>query len=97
MKRYLFWISLVLSGVYFYMWHRHFSVNFSLIFAFVPVVNLGYILREQAKTLEGYIISQKIIYFGGCFLLLFIMLNIFDMCKVKLPKKIKMFSYCAVL
>lgn len=94
----IFWISLVLSGVYFYMWHRHFSVNFSLIFAFVPVVNLGYILREQAKTLEGYIISQKIIYFGGCFLLLFIMLNIFDMCKVKLPKKIKMFFFlCSVV
>lgn len=94
----IFWISLVLSGVYFYMWHRHFSVNFSLIFAFVPVVNLGYILREQAKTLEGYIISQKIIYFGGCFLLLFIMLNIFDMCKVKLPKKIKMFFLlCSVV
>ncbi len=94
----IFWISLVLSGVYFYMWHRHFSVNFSLIFAFVPVVNLGYILREQAKTLEGYIISQKIIYFGGCFLLLFIMLNIFDMCKVKLPKKIKLFFFlCSVV
>ncbi|MCR5390044.1 MAG: HD domain-containing protein [Lachnospiraceae bacterium] len=94
----IFWISLALSGVYFYMWHRHFSVNFTLIFAFVPVVNLGYILREQAKTLEGYIISQKIIYFGGCFLLLFIMLNIFDMCKVKLPKKIKLFFLlCSVV
>lgn len=94
----IFWISLVLSGVYFYMWHRHFSVNFSLIFAFVPFVNLGYILREQAKTLEGYIISQQIIYFGGCFLLLFIMLNIFDMCKVKLPKKIKLFFLlCSVV
>ena len=94
----IFWISLVLSGVYFYMWHRHFSVNFSLIFAFVPVVNLGYILREQAKTLEGYIISQKIIYFGGCFLLLFIMLTIFDMCKIKVSKKIKMFFFlCSVL
>ena len=94
----IFWISLVLSGVYFYMWHRHFSVNFSLMFAFVPLVNLGYILREQAETLEGYIISQKIIYFGGCFLLLFIMLTIFDMCKIKVSKKIKMFFFlCSVL
>lgn len=94
----IFWISLVLSGVYFYMWHRHFSVNFSLMYAFVPLVNLGYILREQAETLEGYIISQKIIYFGGCFLLLFIMLTIFDMCKIKVSKKIKMFFFlCSVL
>ena len=94
----IFWISLVLSGVYFYMWHRHFSVNLSLIFAFVPVVNLGYILREQAETLEGYIISQKIIYFGGCFLILFIVLNIFDMCKIMLAKKVKMFLFlCSVL
>ena len=89
----MFWLSLALTCAYFYVWHRHFSVNFSLIFAFIPIVNLGYVFRAQVDTLEGYIISQEIIYLGGCFLLLFIMLNIFDMCKVRLPKWLKMLFF----
>ena len=80
----LFWISLILTGIYVHMWHKHFSVNFSLIFAFIPRVNIGYVFKCQAGSAEAYLIATDLIYLGGCFLILFIMLNVFDMCKVEM-------------
>ena len=80
----LFWISLILTGIYVHMWHKHFSVNFSLIFAFIPIVNIGYVFKCRAGSAEAYLIATDLIYLGGCFLILFIMLNVFDMCKVEM-------------
>lgn len=89
----LFWISLFCTVLYFYMWHRHFSVYFSLIFALIPIENLGYVLLSQAKSMDAVTLSIKVTYIGGCFLILFIMLNIFDMCKIKFPKWARMSAF----
>ncbi|MCR5586077.1 MAG: hypothetical protein K6F77_00910, partial [Lachnospiraceae bacterium] len=82
----MFIMSVILAGVYVFLWHKHFNVFFSLIFAFIPIVNLGHYLKATATTLEEVIIAQKIIYLGGCFLILFISLYILQNCNIKVPK-----------
>ena len=79
-------LSVVFTCIYAFLWHKHFSVNFSLTFAFVPIVNLGYVIFAEAKTLEGAVIGQKFIYLGGCFLILFITFYVFDMCRIVIPR-----------
>ncbi|MCR5203179.1 MAG: HD domain-containing protein [Lachnospiraceae bacterium] len=68
------------------MWHKHFSVNVSLIFAFIPLTNLAYVILIHAKTLDVALVATKMTFMGGCFLILFITFYIFNMCQVKMPK-----------
>ncbi|MCR5624373.1 MAG: HD domain-containing protein [Lachnospiraceae bacterium] len=81
-----FIISVLFSCIYVYLWHKHFSVNFSLMFAFIPIVNMGYAMLTYATSLEAALLATKVIYLGGCFLILFITFYIFDMCEIILPK-----------
>ena len=36
-----FAVSMLCAAIYIYMWHRHFDVNFTMIFALVPIACLG--------------------------------------------------------
>mgnify|MGYP002624148127 CR=1 FL=1 len=81
-------LSLVLSLTYAFQWHKHFPVYFTLIFAFVPIANLGYLLLSQATTLEAALNAYKITYISGCYLITFITLCIFSLCNVKLNNKL---------
>ena len=82
----LFLISLILTVIYAVIWHKHFSVHYSLIFLLIPVAQLGYLLLEGADCLESALTAQKLVYLGGCFLQLFLMLSIFRLCNVELGK-----------
>ncbi len=84
----LFCASVVLSLIYARMWHRHFSVNFTIIFTLIPIVELGYMLSAYARNLAEYVVSLKIIYIGGCYLILFLTFYIFNMCQIELKKSI---------
>lgn len=85
--------------IYIYMWHKHFDVNFTMIFTLVPVANLGYLMMSKADSLEGAIAAQQIIYIGGCFLQYFILLSILNLCKIELKKWVRpaLFGICAIL
>lgn len=85
----LFVLSLILSAGYIYIWHKHFDVNFTMIFTLVPISCLGYILYSLSKTLEGVLICQKIIYIGGLFLQYFILLGILNLSRINIPKWIR--------
>ncbi|MBQ3856134.1 MAG: hypothetical protein II762_05550, partial [Ruminococcus sp.] len=78
--------SLICAVIYIFMWHRHFDVNFTMIFTLVPVACLGYFLSSMAETLGEALFAVKIIYLGGCFLQLFIVLNIFGLCKIRISR-----------
>ena len=79
-------ISLALTLMYVFIWHKHFDVHFTLMFTFIPINNLGFLLLSIATTLESAIVANDIVYMGGCFLMLFIMMCILDRCDMKLPK-----------
>ena len=72
-----FGISVLLTLCYTFMWHKHFDIHFTLIFSFIPITNLGYVLMVHSHELETALTSLKVTYIGGCYLILFIMLNIF--------------------
>ncbi len=80
----LFGLSVLLTLIYIFIWHKHFDTHISLIFAFIPVANLGYAMLAHARTLDAAIASAKITYIGGCFLALFITQSIFGLCHIKM-------------
>ena len=86
---YAFFLSLFLTTIYVYKWHKHFEVNISLIFTIIPIANLGYLMEMTAKTKEGFIYGTKIEYIGGCFLILFINLCVFRLCGINIRRWIR--------
>ena len=95
----IFAASLTCAALYIYIWHKHFDVNFTLIFTLIPIACLGYLLSALARSLEAAIIGQQIIYIGGSFLQLFIVFSIFNLCKVEVPKYLRLilFAFCAIV
>ena len=95
----LFMVSLVFAAVYIFLWHKHFDVNFTMVFTLVPVACLGYLLSSLVTTLDGAVIAQQIIYIGGSFLQLFIVFSIFNLCHIELPGwlRVAMFAVCAIV
>lgn len=82
----MFTLSLTLSLIYTAMWHKHFDIHFALIFAIIPVSNLGYIIVSHSETMEAAIWGRKVVYIGGCFLMLFIMQSIIVMCHLRVSR-----------
>ena len=80
----LFGLSVLLTLIYIFIWHKHFDTHISLIFAFIPVANLGYAMLAHSRSLDTALASAKITYIGGCFLALFITQSIFGLCRIRL-------------
>ncbi len=95
----IFAFSLLCAAVYISMWHKHFDVNFTMIFTLVPVACLGYLLASLVSTLEGAVIAQQIIYIGGIYLQLFIVLSILNLCQIDLPGWVRtlLFAVCTIV
>ena len=95
----IFVISLLFAATYIFMWHKHFDVNFTLIFPLVPVACLGYLMTAAATSLDGAVRATQIVYIGGCFLQLFILLSIMNLCGISIKRWIRsaLFAVCALL
>ncbi len=81
-----FIVSLALMGFYALIWHKHFPVVFTLIFAFVPIANLGTLYQVNAQNVREAILGIKITYLGSSYLILFILLAIFELCNLNLKR-----------
>ena len=44
----VFLLSILMTLLYMYKWHKHFAVHIAMVFVLVPVVNLGYVLFSRA-------------------------------------------------
>ena len=86
----LFILSIVLTGAYFFRWHRHDNIHLSLVFTLVPVINLGYVLMIRATTPEAALMALKFSYLGGCYLELMLMMVIFDLCGIQVNRWIRL-------
>ena len=99
-----FAISVVLMLSYVFIWQKHFDAHLSLIFLTIPLANLGYCFMARATNIQEALLGNKICYFGGCFLPLFVTLAIFGICKINLNKHLRVIillsgvvSYLSVL
>ena len=81
-----FGISLLLTLIFVLMWHKHFDVHFALMFAFIPIANLGFLMKAMSDTLGEAIVANDIAYLGSCFLMLFITICVLERCNFHLPK-----------
>ncbi|MDO4537873.1 MAG: HD domain-containing protein [Coriobacteriales bacterium] len=79
-------LSLALMLCYFVIWHKHFDTHITLIFALVPVANLGSALVASAQSLETALAATKVTYIGGCYLILILMLAVFSLCDIELRR-----------
>ena len=81
--------SLILMLVYVCMWHKHFDIHITLVFALVPVANLGYSLLGRAETLESALLANAMSYIGPCYLLPVMLLSVFSLCHIRLSRWIR--------
>ena len=79
-------ISVILTGIYMFMWHKHFDVHITLVFVLEPVVCLGYSLLAHATDLTEALAINKVIYIGGCFLQLIVLLVVCTLCDIRAGK-----------
>ena len=82
-------LSILFSLIYVLIWHEHFDVHFTLIFTFIPIANLGFFLRALSFSIDEALVANDIIYLGGCFLMLFIMMCVLDRCDMKFPREFR--------
>lgn len=92
-------VSCLCSLIYVYMWHKHFDITFSMMFTIIPLSNLGFVMYAESESLREAVIATKIEYLGGAFLQYFIMLSVFNLCQIRVPKwfKTALFALSAVL
>ena len=95
----VFVASLIFAVIYIFMWHKHFDANFTLVYTLVPISALGYYLSSVVRSIDGAVIAQQIIYIGGIFLQLFIVLSIFNLCHIDIPKVLRTgaFAVCCIV
>ncbi len=82
----LFGLSVILTLIYIAIWHKHFDVHISLIFAFIPIATLAYAVLAHSRNLDTALAATKFAYIGGCFLTLFITQSIFGLCHINLKR-----------
>ena len=86
--------SFVLLIAYLSIWHKHFDIHITLIFAIVPVANVGCSLVAFSQTLEAALLGTKFSYIGGCYLILILMLAVFGLCGIKLKRWMRVGLVC---
>ncbi|SDA53135.1 N-terminal 7TM region of histidine kinase [Lachnospiraceae bacterium G11] len=79
-------LTLVCSIIYFWKWRRSFELCYTIVYMLIPFVNVGYLLAAVSKDLGEAITATKITYLGGCYLMMLIMISIFTLCQIKLPR-----------
>ena len=85
----MFLLSIIMTGIYAGIWRKRFSIFITLIFAFVPITSLGYFILAFSKTVPEAIIGIKISYLA-CFIHIFLMYAIFNLCNLNLKKWLRL-------
>ncbi len=86
----LFAVSVLLSMVYMFKWHKHYDAHITMIFVLVPVLNLGYMLFAHSTVPAEAIAVNKFSYLGGCILELLVMLAVFSLCDIRINRFVKL-------
>ena len=79
-------VSVLLTGIYMFIWNKHYDVHITMVFVLVPVVCLGYMMLAHSTVLPEAMAANKLIYIGGCFLQLIVLLVICTLCGVRLGR-----------
>lgn len=88
--------SLVCTAIYICKWHKHFNTNINMIFAFIPIAIMGFLYFSVSKNIGEAVSAQKLIYLGSSFLQLFMLLSLFNLCRIEIKKwqRLSFFVLC---
>jgi putative two-component system response regulator len=79
--------------VYVFVYHRHYDVHISIAFVLGPVSTFAQLLLSQCEDVESALLANKVLYIGGCYLILMITLVIFSLCDIPLNRYIRLLLY----
>ena len=93
----MFGLSVLLSAVYVFMWHKHFDVHITLSFMLLPLGNLAYLLIALSQSIESALVSVKIVYMVAAFASLFIVFAAFNLCHIGLKRGVRFLFIVATI
>ncbi|MBO4573678.1 MAG: HD domain-containing protein [Clostridia bacterium] len=85
----MFVISVIMVVAYAFFWHKHFDGHFTIMTVLVPIINLGFLLLAQSRSVEEGLTAVRLTYLGGCFLMLDVMFLVFSLCGVPFKRWIR--------
>ena len=85
----LFGLSILFSLIFVFMWHKHFDVNITLVFFLVPLSTLSYVAMALSENLQEAILATQIMYINGVFTILFVLMTILDLCRIRIPRLVR--------
>ena len=88
-----FCISALLSIFYVFVWKKHYNTSITVQYILIPVILIGYIFYSKATDFNTAKIANCLKYIGGCYLIFFSTLTIFNLCDIKINKWIRIFSF----
>ncbi len=86
---FLLLVSVTMTMIYAILWRKSFGVYYTLLYAFMPITYIGLLMTSLATTEELALLSLKITYIGGCYLIFFMTMIIFDICGIEIHKAVK--------
>lgn len=86
----IFVISIICSGIYIFQWKKNYSVFYTLTFVLIPLANMGYLMMSLARNEGEALLALKIMYIGGCYLLMIIMFYVIELCHISISRYISL-------
>ena len=84
-----FILSLLLAAAYLCLWNKRMNILFTLVFSFIPIANLGHMLRAHAQSYEAALIANRIIYTGASFEALFVLYSVLALCGIQVKRWVR--------
>lgn len=81
-----FLIALIMLALLLMVAHNQNMTYYLLIFVMIVICNMGYYSLSTAKTLDTALMGQKLIYLGGVFVPIFLLLSTIKLCHMEAPK-----------
>ena len=85
-----FLASMILTGVYLFVWKKNFDPHITLVFVLIPLITFSHLQLAQATTLESALNAYKYTVIGGCFLQMIFMFTTFSLCRIHLNRWLKL-------
>lgn len=83
-------VSLICSIIYVINWKKNYSVFFTLTFVLIPIANIGYLMISLARSEREALLALKIMYIGGCYLLMIIMFYVIELCHIRVSRYVSL-------
>ena len=82
-------LSMLLTALYMFKWHKHFDVHITLVYVLVPLSILGNVLVAHATDRAEAISVNQLSFIGGCFLQLIVTMMVFSLCGIGLNRFVR--------